>query len=160
MPLQFWLQVVPFVVLITLGFTVGGFVERRHLKRLAAWEAELADILVTDLKKLPVEVSAQHCGLVMGEVVIASDYFKTVAAKFKGMFGGELSTFQTLMDRARREALVRLMKRAKAMGANRVYNVRFESSNIGAMRRNKPSAMVELYAYGTAVHVPEQDASE
>jgi len=158
--LQFWIQVVPFAVLLTLGFTVGGFMERRHLRRLNVMEAELADVIVTDLKVLPGGVSAQPCGLVTGEVVIASDYFKTVAAKIKGLFGGELRTFQTLMDRARREALVRLAQRAKAMGANHVYNVRFATSNIGAMRRKRASAMVELYAYGTAAYLPDDVASE
>lgn len=155
MPLQFWLQIVPSAVLIVLGFTVGGFVERRHFKRLAVAEAALSDMLVTDLTVLPYGTATQLCGLVTGEVVIASDYFKTVAAKIKGLFGGELRTFETMIERARREALVRLVTHAKEIGANRVYNVRFESSNIGAVRRNKASAMVELCAYGTAVYVPE-----
>ncbi len=155
MPLQFWIQIVPSTVLLILGFTVGGFVERRHFRLLALAEAALSDVAVTDLATLPEEAAAQPCGLVMGEVVIASDYFKTVAAKIKGLFGGELRTFETLMERARREALVRLMIRAKDIGANRVYNVRFESSNIGAVRRKRASAMVELYAYGTAVYVPD-----
>jgi uncharacterized protein YbjQ (UPF0145 family) len=160
MALELWLQIIPFLILLTLGFTVGGFVERRHLRRLVAAESELADIMVTDLKTAPPGASKAHVGLVTGEVVIASDYFKTVVAKVKGLFGGELHTFQTLMDRARREALVRMVRRAKAMGANRVYNVRFESSNIGAMRRKKAAAMVELYAYGTAFFVSDDDFSE
>lgn len=160
MPLELYLQVIPFLVLLTLGFTVGGFVERRHLRRLGEAEADLRDVVVTDLRVVPPSALTASVGLVTGEVVIASDYFKTVAAKVRGLFGGELRTFQSLMDRARREALVRLIRRAKALGANRVYNVRFESSNIGAVRRNKAAAMVELCAYGTAIFVPDDDASE
>ena len=150
---EFWLQIVPILVLLGLGFTVGGFVERAHFKRLDAREAAMRDMLVTDLKRLPKGVSSRSCGLVTGEAVIGSDYFKTVVAKLKSLFGGELRTFQTLMTRARREALLRMMERAKQMGANGVINIRFETSNIGAMRGKKASAMVEMYAYGTAVFV-------
>jgi len=153
---EFWLQIVPILVLLGLGFTVGSIVERAHFKRLDEREAILSDMYVTDLKVIPVGGSVCGDGLVTGEAVIGSDYFKTVAAKLKSLFGGELRTFQTLMVRARREALLRMMERAKAMGANGVINVRFETSNIGAMRRKKPSAMVEMYAYGTAVNVPGQ----
>ncbi len=155
MPWEFWLQILPILVLLALGFTIGGFVERAHFKRLDAREAAMRDMLVTDLKGLPKGLSARSCGLVTGEAVIGSDYFKTVAAKLKSLFGGELRTFQTLMTRARREALLRMMERAKQMGANGVINVRFETSNIGAMRGKKASAMVEMYAYGTAIHLPD-----
>jgi len=151
MPWEFWFQILPILVLLALGFTVGGFVERAHFKRLDEREAALGDMLVTDLKRPPKGVSARSCGLVIAEVVIGSDYFKTMAAKLKSLFGGELRTFQTLLTRARREALLRMMEQAQQMGANAVINVRFASTNIGAMRRKKPSAMVELYAYGTAV---------
>jgi len=154
--LGLFIQVLPFLVLLTLGFTVGGFVERAHFKRLDQREAALRSIILTDLRRVPPGASGQAFGLVTGEVVIASDYFKTFAAKMKNLFGGELHTFQTLLTRARREALVRMMEKAQAMGANRVINVRFETSTVGAMRRKKLSAMVELYAYGTAVYVPEE----
>ncbi len=159
MPWEFWLQILPVLVFLVLGFTVGGFVERAHFKRLDEREAALRDMLVTDLKRLPKGQSARSCGLVTGEVVIGSDYFKTVAAKLKSLFGGELRTFQTLMTRARREALLRMMERAKQMGANGVINVRFETSNIGAMRGRKASAMVEMYAYGTAIHLSDRTAT-
>ena len=57
------------------------------------------------------------------------------------------------MERARREALLRMVESAKGMGANAVANVRFETSNIGNMRRKRAAAMVEMYAYGTAIHL-------
>ncbi len=159
MPWEFWIQILPILVFLVLGFTVGGFVERAHFKRLDERDAAMRDMLVTDLKGLPKGQSARNCGLVTGEAVIGSDYFKTVAAKLKSLFGGELRTFQTLMTRARREALLRMMERAKQMGANGVINVRFETSNIGAMRRKKASAMVEMYAYGTAVILSDRPAT-
>ncbi len=155
---QFLLQIGPGVLFLILGFSVGTLVERAHFRRLAAREVALSDMLVTDLRTFPANCSATPCGLVTGEVVIASDYFKTFAAALRKIVGGELRTYESLMVRARREALVRMMESARAMGATHVVNVRFETSNIGSLRR-RGAAMVEMYAYGTAVHAPDRTAS-
>jgi len=158
--LEVLIQILPVLLLLALGFSVGGFVERAHIKRLNERESEMRAMLVTDLRRIPAGASTDSSGLVTGEVVIASDYFKTFMAKLKGLFGGELPTFQSLLTRARREAVVRMMDRARAMGANRVINVRFETSNIGVMQRKRAAAMVEVYAYGTAVHVPDREKDQ
>ena len=55
------------------------------------------------------------------------------------------------MERARREAVCRMMREAHDHGAVAVVNVRVETSNIGAVRRKKISPMVEVIAYGTAI---------
>lgn len=151
----FFVQILPIAILLILGFSVGTLVERAHFKRLAAREAALADIMVTDLRTVPVGYDAKVCGLVTGEVVIASDYFKTFAAGLRKLVGGELRTFESLMVRARREALVRMLESARRLGANHVANVRFATSNIGSMRRNRAAAMVEMYAYGTAMRLTQ-----
>ena len=161
MGLPFWLQVAPVAVLLVFGFTIGGIVERAHFRRLKEREAALHDMIVTDTKAFPSGYAPQPFGLVTGQVVIASDYFKTFAAGLRKLIGGDLRTYETLMERARREALVRMMESAKHMGANRVINVRFSTSNIGsggAQRRRRGAAMVEMYAYGTAVYVPSDSA--
>ncbi len=110
-------------------------------------------MLVTDTRTLPTAGSIQGRGLVVGQVVIASDYFKTFAATLRKLVGGELHTFESLMVRARREALVRMLASARERGANGVINVRFASSNVGSMRRRQAAAMVEMYAYGTALFI-------
>ena len=150
---MYWMllgQLGPIVVLLFLGFSVGSFVERRHFRRLLQRESALSDLLVTDTKT-PGPGRTETLGLVVGEVVIASDYFKTFAAKLRSLIGGELRTFESLMVRARREAVVRMLESAKALGADSVINVRFATSNIGSMRRKRTAAMVEIYAYGTAM---------
>jgi uncharacterized protein YbjQ (UPF0145 family) len=157
--IQFWAQIVPFVVLLVLAVLTGTWVERRHFRQLAAREAALEHILVTDVRSLPADCAKEPFGLVFGEVVVASDYFKTFVAQLKKLVGGELRTFETLMERARREALLRMLESADRMGANRVVNVRFSTSNVGSMKRNRKAAMVEMYAYGTAIYVPEASSS-
>ena len=83
MGFQFLIQVLPVIVLLILGFSVGTLVERAHFKRLAIREAALSDMLVTDLRSIPGGTDARTYGLVTGEVVIASDYFKTFAATLR-----------------------------------------------------------------------------
>ncbi len=151
--LEFWIQIAPVIVLLILGFSVGTIVERLHFRRLKARESALGDMVITDLKTVSSAGSCRTVGMVTGEVVIASDYFKTFAASLRKLIGGELRTFETLMERARREALLRMAESARRLGANHVINVRFATSNIGSMRRKRQAAMVEMYAYGTAMHV-------
>ena len=54
--------------------------------------------------------------LVTGECVISGDYFKNFVAGLKNLFGGRLTTFESVIDRGRREAILRM--REKARGAN------------------------------------------
>jgi len=153
------IQFAPIVALLILGFCIGTWVERAHFRRLAKREAALEHMIVTDTRAIPAGCSAQPCSLVVGEVVVASDYFKTFAAAIRKLVGGELRAYETLMERARREAIVRMKEAAAALGANSVINVRLASSNIGGFRRRQNAAMVEIYAYGTAVYVPQTSSS-
>lgn len=144
--------------LLILGFSIGTLTERAHFKRLAKHEAGLKHIVLSDLRTFPRPETSAPFGLVTGEVVIASDYFKTFAAALRKIVGGELRAYESLMDRARREAMVRMMRSAADMGATHVVNIRFSTSNIGSMRR-RGAAMVEMYAYGTAMRAADPVAS-
>lgn len=136
------------IALLLIGLIFGRINERRHFERLKHDEAELADILTVNLKELPLELEPIGV-LVSGNVVVAVDYFKKIVAGLKAIFGGRLGSYESLLERARREAIVRMKKQARAIGANAVYNVRLEFSGIGS----QPQAIggVELLAYGTAV---------
>jgi uncharacterized protein YbjQ (UPF0145 family) len=69
------------------------------------------------------------------------------------MVGGRIGVYETLMDRARREAIVRLRREAQAVGANVVWNVRLETAAIGGGEKNEKAKGVEVIASGTAMHV-------
>src|SRR3972149_11178916 len=67
------------------------------------------------------------------------------AAGIEGMFGGEVKTYSSEAEKARRESLQRLMDNAAAMGGNAVAAADFETSDI-------LQGMATLFsAYGTAV---------
>lgn len=142
------------VLLLALGLIVGGTIERRHFKALDLREATNGDFLVTQLKSYPYAVAdAVPPTVLFGEVVISSDYLKTFLGGLRKIFGGEMKSYQSLLVRARREALQRVVEQAKAQGFNAVCNVRYYSTDIAKSTRGKNRAvMVTLMAAATAYH--------
>lgn len=145
------MQGLVFSVAITLGFILLGYFvgrsrERRHLEDLDRREAAAAGVTVVDVKQVPPGFSVGDGRLVMGEVVIATDYFKSVMAMLRNIVGGEVKTYQTLLSRARREAKLRMIEEAQALGADLILNVRFEWSDVGPR-----IASTEIFCYGTAI---------
>lgn len=149
--IQLLIYVVPTLVLLGMGVCVGGFRERRHLASLARREGMARDVILTNLKRLPDEATIRNVALVGGQVVIATDYFKTFATVLRNLMGGEMRAAQTLLLRARREAVLRMIGEARQLGAKEIYNVRFAFCNITQMSGNKGAMAVEIYAYGTAI---------
>ena len=144
---QMLINYAPLLVLFVVGWFFGSRHERQHLARLAIAETELSHIVVsTERFYQPELVADSQSEMVLGSVVIAQDYFKMVIAKVLSFFGKNLTTYESLLERARREAVVRMRAQAHAKGYNHVYGLRFEVSNI-----NQLGSMVEAIAYGTAV---------
>jgi uncharacterized protein YbjQ (UPF0145 family) len=131
--------------LIALGFFVGKARERRHFAELDRREEATADVVVVDVKSVP-GAPANDARLVMGEAVVAADYWKTFAAGIRNLFGGEVRSYNSMLERGRREARLRMVEEAQAMGSSLIVNARYVTSNIGP---SLPSA--EVFCYGTAV---------
>jgi uncharacterized protein YbjQ (UPF0145 family) len=150
-------QIVAPVVLIIIGVLAGRVNERRHWRSLATREAQVRDVPVVNTKRLPegMEPQVEWARLCVGEVVIASDYFKSFAAMLKNLIGGRIRAFETLIERGRREAALRAVEQARIAGANLVMNIRFETATVGrGSRRGMP--MAEILAYGTAIKLRER----
>ena len=147
---QLFLQFIIPLSLVGVCFLIGKGIELHHFKKLAQREQELSGIIVTNLKTVPLQYANAHPILVMGSAVIATDYFKVFAAGLRTLFGGEMKSYVTLMERARREAMVRLLEQAAEQGASAVWNIRYETSTTHGQQRKKPGG-VEVLAYGTAL---------
>tara|TARA_Y100001934_G_C12303925_1_gene751413 strand:- start:612 stop:893 length:282 start_codon:yes stop_codon:yes gene_type:complete len=88
----------------------------------------------------------------MGSVVISLDYFKRFLAGLRSLVGGRVGSYESLLDRARRESLLRMKEVAIKGGYDAVINVRFETSRLASSGQNgSGTAGVELMAYGTAI---------
>jgi len=143
------------IFLLVLGWIAGRTAERGHLRRLASREEKLAHMFLTDVKTFPPAADPSRGGeLVMGQAVIATDYLKTFLASIRKIFGGELRSYESLLSRARRETIVRLLTEAQSKGYNAVCNVRFETTDIGGMAGAKGAVMVGVFATGTAYFAP------
>lgn len=146
------LQLGVFACLLFVGLVFGRMAEKRHFRELATKEEALRDILVFTGKRLPEGMDVGESRLVCGSVVVAEDYFKRIAAAVKSIVGGRLTAYESLMDRGRREAIVRMKEDARRMGATMVFNVRFETASLSEdSTQQKALFSAEFLAYGTAL---------
>ncbi len=135
----------------------GGIIERRHLKNLLLLESGSRDLLAVTIEDLPPHWHVESCELVMGNVVISLDYFKRFAAGIKAIFGGNIRAYEPLLERARREALIRMKGVAQARGYDTIINVRIETATMASSRGDgKGTAGVEILAYGTAISLSNE----
>lgn len=136
------------LVLIALGYFFGRHAEARHFRSIEKREAELIALPCTSNKNPMLDKPVHKSHLVQGSVVISVDYFKRLLAGLRSLFGGRVSAYETLLDRARREAVLRLKE--SAPGASEIINLRIETSSISKGNQNQIGS-VEILAYGTAV---------
>ena len=146
---ELW-QFLVVILLLILAFFTGSIAERRHYKSISRREDGLGDLVVIVAKTLPPMEPAPATTLVRGSVVVSVDYFKRFLARLRMIFGGRIHTYESLLDRARREAILRMQEQARALGASMIFNMRFETSSISKGRKNAVGT-VEVLAYGTAV---------
>jgi len=144
------LQLGIFITLLALGYTFGRRAERKHYQSITEREDAFRDIVVTS-ERLPAPAFlSHHTQLVTGSVVISVDYFKVVVAGLRSLVGGRIRTYESLLDRARREAILRMQAEARALNANYIINMKFETSRISG-NAGKGIGSVEVLAYGTAL---------
>ena len=141
---------VTFVIFISLGFTFGRAAERRHFAQLRRREAACQNIVTTQVKHFMAPASeGKTPRLLVAETVVASDYLKTFLARFRNIFGGEVRSFQTLLERGRREVTVQLQEQAAAAGYNALCNVRLNTAHVGGSYANA-AAMASIIGWATA----------
>jgi uncharacterized protein YbjQ (UPF0145 family) len=146
------IQLVVFVVLLAIGVLAGRANERKHYRELAAAEDDLHDIVVSNGRAAGDFGESSRGTLVVGSVVIAEDFFKRVAAGLKSIVGGNIRSYETLLERGRREAIVRMKQEARRLGATHVVNVRLETASLSEdFSGRRPMFSAEFIAYGTAL---------
>ena len=83
-------------------------------------------------------------GLVKGNTVQSKHIGKDLGASLKGIVGGELKSYNDMMNEARAMATKRMVKEAEELGADAIVAVRYSSATI-------TQGAAEVIAYGTAV---------
>jgi len=153
-------QLIITLVILLLTFVTGNLIEHRHYQKIKLRELKFQNMLTTNFENIPYSWDASEARLVTSNVVISLDYFKRFVANLRKIFGGNIVTYEPLLDRARREAILRLKEKAKARGYNAIINLRLESSQIANSLTPKQTAGVEILAYGTAVKLNLNEFSE
>jgi len=136
--------------LLLLAYFIGSHLESNHYKSIREREAATKNMVVINFPRFPFDV--ERADMVMGSVVVSHDHFKRFLAQLRIIVGGRIKSYEPLLDRARREAVLRMKEQALAHGHNTVVNIRLETSRLANSRRGgKGTAGVEMLAYGTAL---------
>ena len=145
-----YLTFVLFVVLFIIGFISGSLNEKLHYKSINRREKDLLTLPAVTMDVKYEQSRVHQSRMVSGSVVVSIDYFKRFVAGLRNIVGGSVGTYETLVDRARREAVLRLKENSS--GADIVVNVRVETSAIGSSANQRGTVgSVEALAYGTAI---------
>lgn len=88
----------------------------------------------------------QQVGLCWGVLVRSVGFAKGLTGSFKSLQAGEVPQYTDVVDKAREQAVERMMEHAQQLGANAVLGVRFDSCEVA-------ENLAEILAYGTAVKV-------
>ncbi len=143
-------ELIIFLSLLALGYGFGRHAEKSHYKSIIAREKELNRIPAIASKFPPTDANYQP-RLVSGSVVVSVDYFKRFIAGLRNLLGGRVTPYESLIDRARREAVLRMKEEAASAGAAYIFNIKLETSRIAQGNKRNSIGSVEVLAYGTAL---------
>lgn len=139
-----------FISLIVTGYIFGQIHEHRHYASIKQREQATMHMVMTSSRRPLGELSPiNDARLVQGGVVISVDYFKRIVTSLRNFFGGNIRGYETLVDRARREAILRLKE--SCLDATQIINLRVETSSIYKGNGNQIGS-VEVFAYATALY--------
>jgi|SRR5699024_1145608 len=82
--------------------------------------------------------------LVKGSTIQTKHLGKDIGQTFKHLVGGELSSYNEMMDNARALATKRMVEEAEELDADAIINIRYASSAV-------MQGAAEVIVYGTAV---------
>lgn len=139
------------VGLLVSTYAIGNAIERRHYQSIRARERRWQRLPALTLRSVPPGWEVTGSALLTGHVVISVDYFKRFLAGLRALVGGRIGAYESLLDRARREALLRLKRAALDGGYHAVLNVRLETSRMANSTRSEGVAGLEVLAFGTGL---------
>jgi uncharacterized protein YbjQ (UPF0145 family) len=104
--------------------------------------------LVTTAFELPGCRIVQNIGLVRGIVVRSRSIVGNIGAGLQTLFGGNITLYTNLCERAREDAFELLLQHAGEHGANAIIGMRYDANEVA-------TGVTEVLAYGTAVVVEQ-----
>jgi len=93
----------------------------------------------------------QYRGVVRGIVVRSRSVVGTIGASLQTLFGGNITLWTQLCERARQDAFELMLRHAAERGANAIVGMRYDANEVAA-------GVAEVLAYGTAVVIEREVA--
>lgn len=152
--IQAALQIGVPLVLLAVTFFTGRRVERQHYASIRTRENDLRMLPAVTFRQIPSAWAVDGFGVVSGSVVVSVDYFKRFLAGLRTLVGGRVTSYESLLDRARREAILRCKEDALRRGYHAVVNLRLETTRVTrASNNSRATAGVEVLAFGTGLEL-------
>jgi len=102
--------------------------------------------LTTTTFELPGYRVVKSLGVVRGIIVRSRSVIGNIGASIQAVFGGNITLYSNLCERAREDAFNLMLTHAGQLGANAVVGVRYDATEIAP-------GITEVLCYGTAVAV-------
>lgn len=100
-------------------------------------------MIITTTEHIP-HKNYEILGLVEGNTIQSVHLGKDILSGFKTLVGGELTSYNEMMNEARKLATERMIAQANALNADAIVCMRYSSSEV-------TQGAAEIMAYGTAV---------
>jgi uncharacterized protein YbjQ (UPF0145 family) len=100
--------------------------------------------MVTTALELPGYRIVRNLGVVRGLVVRSRSLIGNLGAAIQILFGGNITLYTALCEKARADAFRLMLEHAAEMGANAVIGMKYDANEVA-------SGVTEVLAYGTAV---------
>src|SRR5476651_1575464 len=101
---------------------------------------------VTTAFELPGHRVVENCGIVRGIIVRSRSIVGNIGAGLQSLFGGNITLYTSLCERARDDAFQLMLAHDGELGANAVIGVRYDATEVSP-------GITEVLCYGTAVSV-------
>ena len=101
---------------------------------------------ITTAQDLPGHRVTRNLGVVRGIVVRSRSIVGNIGASLQTLFGGNITIYTELCQKARDDAHRLMLEHAGQLGANAIIGVRYDATEIA-------EGVTEVLAYGTAVYV-------
>jgi uncharacterized protein YbjQ (UPF0145 family) len=105
--------------------------------------------LTTTAFELPGYHITQSFGVVRGIMVRSRSVIGNIGANLQSLFGGNITLYTNLCERAREDTFNLMLTHAGQLGANAVIGVRYDATEIAP-------GITEVLCYGTAVFVQKE----
>jgi uncharacterized protein YbjQ (UPF0145 family) len=87
-------------------------------------------------------------GIVRGIIVRSRSIIGNFGAGLQSLFGGNITIYTSMCERARSDAFNDMIVHAGELGANAVIGIRYDATEVA-------SGITEVLCYGTAVYVEQ-----